>query len=115
MSKCELLEKGCDCQPTEIAKCQQRERIEYMMQQDEKDRIYQASEKRPLEEFFSFMESRQYFIGNDLFQKYKELTDKKPMKSREEIEAEIESLEANDRDLLRDSILIRQSTIEALK
>ena len=128
MSKCELLPKGCDCGTTEAAKCQQRESIISMMQADEKDGIYQASEglneglnngiseRSPLEEFFNFMESRQYFIGNDLFEKYKELTDKKPMKSREEIEQAITVMQAEIEtglDVFHE--IYYQNKIEALK
>lgn len=32
--------------------------------------------KTPLEEFYEFMEQNQYYIGNDLYNKYNELLDK---------------------------------------
>lgn len=32
--------------------------------------------KTPIQEFYEFMEQNQYFIGNDLLAKYKELIDK---------------------------------------
>lgn len=32
--------------------------------------------KTPIQELFEFMEQNQYFIGNDLFDKYQELLDK---------------------------------------
>ena len=32
--------------------------------------------KTPLQEFMEYMDSHQYFIGNDLLSKYKELLDK---------------------------------------
>ena len=32
--------------------------------------------KTPIQEFYEFMEQHQYFIGNDLYEKYKELLKK---------------------------------------
>lgn len=32
--------------------------------------------KTPLQEFYEFMEQNQYFIGNDLYNKYNELLEK---------------------------------------
>ena len=32
--------------------------------------------KTPIQEFYKFMEQNRYFIGNDLFAKYKELLEK---------------------------------------
>lgn len=32
--------------------------------------------KTPIQEFYEFMEQHQYFIGNDLYEKYKELLEK---------------------------------------
>ena len=32
--------------------------------------------KTPIQEFYDFMEQQQYFIGNDLYKKYKELINK---------------------------------------
>ena len=67
MSKCELLSKGCDCGSTEAAKCQQRERIESIMEADEKDGIYQLMRSREeIEEAISRMEA-EIETGLDIF------------------------------------------------
>lgn len=56
--------------------------------------------KTPIQEFYEFMEQNQYFIGNDLYNKYNELLEKekKLLEKLEQRKSIVEIMKADEKD-----------------